>query len=69
MALFLTLCWLQAARGQVAASIEGIVADSSGAPVASATVTAKNIETGAVRMAITDGAGRYQIVSLAIGPY
>jgi hypothetical protein len=69
IALFLTLCWLQAARGQVAASIEGIVADSSGAPVASATVTAKNIETGAVRTAITDDAGRYQIVSLAIGPY
>ncbi|HZV58749.1 MAG TPA: carboxypeptidase-like regulatory domain-containing protein, partial [Candidatus Eremiobacteraceae bacterium] len=64
----LTMCWWQPASGQVAARIAGMVTDSSGAPVASATVTAKNTETGAVRTAITDDAGRYQIVSLAIGP-
>src|ERR1700737_1389172 len=65
----LTMCWWQPASGQVAARIAGMVTDSSGAPVASATVTAKNTETGAVRTAITDDAGRYPIVSLAIGPY
>jgi hypothetical protein len=32
-------------------------------------VTAKNTETGAVRTDTTDDAGRYQIVSLTIGPY
>jgi hypothetical protein len=69
VAVFMTIGWLQPARGQVAASIAGMVTDSSGAPVASATVTAKNTETGAVRTASTDDAGRYQIVSLAIGPY
>jgi hypothetical protein len=63
------MCWLQPARGQVAASIAGTVTDSSGAPVASPTITAKNTETGAVRTALTDDAGRYQIVALAIGPY
>jgi hypothetical protein len=68
-ALFMTTCWWQPARGQVAASIAGRVVDSSGAPVASATVTAANRETGAMRTATTDDAGRYQIVSLAIGPY
>jgi hypothetical protein len=69
VALFMMLWWLRPAQGQVAASIAGMVTDSSGAPVASATVTAKNTETGAVRTAGTDDAGRYQIVSLAIGPY
>jgi len=69
VALFVAMCWSQPVHGQIAASIAGMVTDSSGAPVASATVTAKNTETGAVRTAITDDAGRYQIVSLAIGPY
>ncbi|HSY30842.1 MAG TPA: carboxypeptidase-like regulatory domain-containing protein [Verrucomicrobiae bacterium] len=69
LALFMTMSWLQPAWGQVAASISGIVADSSGGPVGSAAVAAKNTETGAVRMATTDNAGRYQSVSLAIGPY
>src|ERR1700732_4389576 len=69
LTLFMTMSWLQRARGQVAASIAGRGIDSSDAPVASATVTATNRETGAVRTATTDDAGRYQIVSLAIGPY
>jgi len=69
VAILITICWWQPASGQVAASIAGMVTDSSGAPVASAAVTAKNTETGAVRTASTDDAGRYQIVSLAIGPY
>ena len=69
LALFMTMSWLQPARGQVAASISGVVTDSSGEPAGSAAVTAKNTETGAVRTAVTDDAGRYQIVSLAIGPY
>jgi len=67
--ILVTMCWVHPARGQVTASIAGTVTDTSGAPVASATVTAKNTETGAVRTAVTDDAGRYQFVSLAIGPY
>jgi Carboxypeptidase regulatory-like domain len=46
-----------------------MVADPSGAPVPSATVTASNTETGALRTATTDDAGRYQIVWLAVGEY
>jgi len=64
VALVATTCWLQPARGQVAASIAGTVTDSS-----TAMVTAKNTETGAVRTALTDDAGRYQVVALAIGLY
>jgi hypothetical protein len=66
---FITLACLPSARAQVSASIEGIVTDASGAPVPTATVTAKNTETGAVRSAITDDAGRFQIVWLVVGQY
>jgi hypothetical protein len=69
LTLFMTMSWLQPARGQVAASISGVVTDSSGGPVGSAAVTTKNTETGAVRTATTDDAGRYRIISLAIAPY
>ena len=69
LALFTMLSGLPSARAQVSASIKGIVTDPSGAPVPAATVTTKNTETGAARSAITDDAGRYQIVWLAVGQY
>jgi len=58
-----------ASRAQVSASIKGTVTDPSGAPVPAATVTTTNTETGAARSAITDEAGRYQIVWLAVGQH
>ncbi len=58
-----------AVRAQVSASIKGTVTDPSGALVPAATVTTKNTETGAARSAITDEAGRYQIVWLAVGQH
>jgi hypothetical protein len=63
------LSCLPSARAQVSASIKGMVTDPSGAPVPGATVAAKNTETGAVRSSITDDAGRYQIVWVAVGQY
>src|SRR5260370_20877316 len=60
---------LPSALAKSSASIKGIVTDPSGAPVSAARVTAKNTETGAVRSASTDDAGRYQIVWLAVGQY
>jgi hypothetical protein len=62
-------CWVAAqavAHAQVGASIEGVVQDGSGGVIASATVTARNEETGQVRGSLTDAAGRYQI--LGLGP-
>src|ERR1700732_2396099 len=56
-------------HAQVAASITGIVIDPSGAPVPAARVTAKNLETAAVRNATTDDAGRYLVLSLPVGQY
>lgn len=69
-ALLLTvLVVTSSAHAQVTASITGIVTDSSEAPISAATVTAKNLETGASRTATTDDAGRYLILSLAVGQY
>src|SRR6266481_3679157 len=67
--LLMMLTCLPSALAQSSASIKGIVTDPSGAPVSAARVTAKNTETGAVRSASTDDAGRYQIVWLAVGQY
>ena len=57
------------AMAQVSALISGTVTDQSGALVTSATVTAKNLDTGVSRESVTDGAGRYQIFSLPVGRY
>src|SRR6266404_6268343 len=67
--LLMMLTCLPSALAQSSASIKGIVTDPSGAPVSAARVTAKNTETGALRSASTDDAGRYQIVWLAVGQY
>src|SRR6266478_2512958 len=54
---------------QVAASITGTVTDPSGAPISAAAVTAKNLETDVTRNSVTDEAGRYAILALAVGRY
>jgi hypothetical protein len=56
-------------RAQVSGSITGAVTDPSGAPIFAAAVTAKNLETGAVRNTTTDVAGCYLVLSLAVGQY
>ena len=43
--------------------------DPSGAAVSGATVTARNLETEATRATTTDDAGRYSVLSLAVGTY
>jgi carboxypeptidase family protein len=57
------------ARAQLSASITGFVTDPSGAPIPSASITAKNLETGAVRQSLTDEAGRYLVLSLPVAEY
>jgi hypothetical protein len=66
---FIMLSCLPAARAQVSASIKGTVTDPSGAPVPSAAVKVKNLETEATRNSITDDAGRYLVLSLPVGEY
>src|SRR5712664_189713 len=67
--LVLVFSCLPSAHAQVSSSITGTITDPSGAPVASASVTARNLETGAVRTSLTDDAGRYLELSLAVGQY
>src|SRR6266852_5459584 len=57
------------ARAQLSVSITGFVTDPSGAPIPSASVTAKNLETGALRHSLTDDSGRYLVLSLPVAEY
>src|SRR5579863_1964323 len=54
---------------QITGSIRGTVSDPSGAIVQAATVTARHIETGLTRVAITDRQGEYVLIELPIGHY
>jgi hypothetical protein len=60
---------LYVAGQQITGSIRGTVLDPSGAIVQSATVTAKQTETGLTRVAVTDRQGEYVLVELPIGHY
>lgn len=51
------------------ASVTGVVADSSGAVISGATVTATNVSTGVTTGATTNGAGSYSILYLEVGTY
>ncbi len=57
------------ASAQVSASISGTVTDASGAPIYGATVSAKSVDTGALRESVTDGTGRYRLPALPVGLY
>jgi len=65
----LSLAGSNAEAQQITASIRGTVLDPSGAIVQAATVTAKQIETGLTREAITDRQGEYVLIELPIGHY
>ena len=67
--LMALLTSLNAAGQQITGSIRGTVLDPSGAIVQAATVTAKQIETGLTRVAVTDRQGEYVLVELPIGHY
>src|ERR1700728_3881838 len=67
--LMALLTSLNVAGQQITGNIRGTVSDPSGAIVQAATVTAKQIETGLTRVAITDHQGEYVLVELQIGHY
>jgi hypothetical protein len=66
---FVFFCLAAPAFAQVSAVLSGTVTDPSGAIVSGAAVSAKNVDTGAVRAAVTDGFGHYQLSSLPAGQY
>src|SRR6266516_6518625 len=69
--LFAFMVWILLAPSAFAqnAQITGSVKDSSGAIIPGATVTARNVDTGLTRVAVTDGAGEYRLPSLPPGRY
>jgi outer membrane receptor protein involved in Fe transport len=64
-AIFAAPGWAQTFRG----TILGTVTDSSGAAVAGATVTIKNVDTGLIRTTVSTGDGTYNVPELPIGTY
>jgi hypothetical protein len=63
------LCAFAATAHAQNAQITGAVKDSSGAIIPGATVSARNVETGLAREAVTDGQGEYRLPSLPPGRY
>jgi Carboxypeptidase regulatory-like domain/TonB dependent receptor len=60
---------LGAAAQQITGSIRGAVQDPSGAIVQSASVSARQTETGLTRTATTDSSGGYVLLELPVGHY
>jgi len=58
-----------ALHAQGDASLWGSVSDTTGASVAGATVTIRNLETGTLRALVTDELGRFNAPALAVGHY
>lgn len=55
---------------QITSSVEGVVADSSGSPLAAASVEITDTRTGATRALTTDSSGRFAARGLTVGgPY
>ena len=65
----LILLLTSAGRAQVSGAISGTAADSSGAVLPGVSVTVRNLETGSIRAAASDGTGRYSVLSLPVGRY
>src|SRR5215472_10038812 len=60
-----SLLFAQSDRG----TVTGTVTDPAGAVIASASIVARNIETGVVYQAATSGTGNYTIAALPVGTY
>ena len=69
----LALSWLLpasfAAAQTATSTLSGVVVDDSGGAVLGASVTVRNVDTGATRKTLTDAAGRYAITTLDPGEY
>jgi predicted porin len=68
-AMLLTLLTSSALRAQVSGVISGTVVDSSGGVLPGVKVAAQNLETGAIRDAVSDGTGHYSVLSLPVGRF
>jgi len=68
--IFTCLCLLSVSAGaQVSATLSGRVTDSTGGAVATATVTANDLDTGVSRTVVTSQVGQYGMAALPLGRY
>lgn len=67
--LIILLAGCNIGLAQVTGTISGVATDQTGARLPGVKVTLHHVETGRVRTALTDEAGRYDIPSLAVGSY
>ncbi len=58
-----------AAQTATGADLEGVVVDDTNAVIPGVVITVTNVETGAVREAVSDNAGRYRVSALPPGRY
>ena len=63
------LCVGVAAAQSTSAAAHGVVSDQTGAVLPGVTVTAKHLDTGTVRVVVTDQGGRYVLPRLPVGAY
>ncbi len=68
LSLALVLAWSPSAAAQ-SPSLNGFVTDPSGAAVAGAQVTVRNVNTGAERATVSGRGGGYQVLALPVGDY
>ena len=57
------------AFAQAASTMSGVVRDATGSLLPGATVTVRNVASGAERTAVSGGDGRYQITAVPAGRY
>ena len=71
LALLVTLAFSGAVAfaQTVTGSIRGVIVDQTGAAVAGATISARNVSTGVVTKTTTDRSGTYNLQTLPIGTY
>src|SRR5438094_9333604 len=70
MCTSLVLAAMYSLRAQtVSGTILGLIQDQQGAVVAKTEVTARNLDTGAVRKSTADDSGAYRVFSVPAGPY
>jgi hypothetical protein len=63
------ICSVPTAAQVVGGSLSGTVKDASGNGIPAASVTIRNLETGAARKLLTDDVGRYLAPSITVGQY
>jgi hypothetical protein len=69
--IVIAMAWTAVATSVYAqnAQVSGVVKDSSGAVIPGVTITARNVETGLTRVAVTEATGEYRVPSLPPGRY